>query len=161
MYLVSVANEYYQINSFIKIKDLKVDMESIFAEYKFNLKRLFEYKKKIETIETENIDSIDLDLFKLENNKIYKLGEEVGSYVICKNLPIFNQNISNCKTKYKKFQYIVNYDEGDSDELNYVYVPLDNFVVKLCLKSNTYPLYYQSDLVEFIHELIKLKANGI
>lgn len=152
MYLISVVNEYYQINSFIKIKDLKVDMKSVFAEYKFNLKRLFEYKKKIETIENENIALIDLDLFKLENNKIYKLGEEVGSYVICKNLPCFNQNISNCETKYKKFQYIVNYDEGECDELNYVYVPLDNFVVKICLKSKTHPLSYQSDLVEFIHK---------
>lgn len=152
MYLVSVVNEYYQINSFIGIKDLKVDMKSVFAEYKFDLKRLFEYKKKIEKVENENIDSMELDLFKLENNKIYKLGEEVGSYVICKNLPSFDQNISNCKTKYKKFQYIVNYDEGEGDELNYVYVPLDNFVLKLCLKNKTQPLNYQSDLVEFIHE---------
>lgn len=152
MYLVSVVNEYYQINSFIKIKDLKIDMKSVFAEYKFNIKRLFEYKKKIEKVENENIDSMELDLFKLENNKIYKLGKEVGSYVISKNLPSFNQNISNCKTKYKKFQYIVNYDEGDGDELNYVYVPLDNFVLKLCLKNKTQPLNYQSDLVEFIHE---------
>lgn len=152
MYLVFVVNEYYQINSFIRIKDLKVDMKSVFAEYKFDLKRLFEYKKKIEKVENENIDSMELDLFKLENNKIYKLGEEVGSYVICKNLPSFDQNISNCKTKYKKFQYIVNYDEGEGDELNYVYVPLDNFVLKLCLKNKTQPLNYQSDLVEFIHE---------
>lgn len=75
MYLVSVVNEYYQINSFIRIKDLKVDMKSVFAEYKFDLKRLFEYKKKIEKVENENIDSMELDLFKLENNKIYKLGE--------------------------------------------------------------------------------------
>ena len=152
MYLVSVVNEYYQINSFIRIKDLKVDMKSVFAEYKFDLKRLFEYKKKIEKVENENIDSMELDLFKLENNKIYKLGEEVGSYVICKNLPSFDQNISNCKTKYKKFQYIVNYDEREGDELNNVYVPLDNFVLKLCLKNKTQPLNYQSDLVEFIHE---------
>lgn len=152
MYLVSVANEYYQINSFIKIKDLKDDMKFVFTEYKFDLKRLFEYKKKIKKVENENIDSMDLDLFKLENNKIYKLGEEVGSYLICKNLPLFNQNISNCKTKYKKFQYIVNYDEGEGDKLNYVYVPLDNFVLKLCLKNKTQPLNYQSDLVEFIHK---------
>lgn len=76
----------------------------------------------------------------------------MGSYVICKNLPCFNQNISNCETKYKKFQYIVNYYEGECDELNYVYVPLDTFVVKICLESKTHPLSYQSDLVEFIHE---------
>ncbi|WP_408892832.1 hypothetical protein [Methanobrevibacter gottschalkii] len=152
MYLVSDMNEYYQINSLIKIKDLKIDMKSVFVECRFNLKKLFKYKKKIETIENENIYSIDLNLFKLENNNIYKLDKEVGSYVICKNFSCFNQNISNCKTKYKKFQYIINYDEGEGDELNYVYVPLDNFVVKLCLKSKTCPLNYQSDLVEFIHE---------
>lgn len=155
MYLIAVINEYYQINSFIEIKKLKIDIKSIFFEYKFHLNELFEFKKKVEACEDESIESLDSNLFELKDDKIFKMGKEIGNYIFCNEMPKLKPDkVTYAKTKYKKFSYIINFDEGDDEEINYVYVPIDNLIIKLCLKSETVPLKYQSDLVEFIHDTI-------
>lgn len=152
MYFTAVMNEYYQIYSINKINNLNIDTSTVFSKNRFNLKKIFEYRIKIETYETNSTEPLDSELFELKDNNIYKMGEKVGNYTFLNEMPQFNPNkTSYAETKYNKFSYMINFDEG-KDDTNYIYIPINNLIVKLCLKSKTEPLRYQSDLVEFIYK---------
>lgn len=155
MYVTAVMNEYYQIYAINKINTLNIDISTVFSKNRFNLEKIFEYRIKVETYENDSTESLDSELFELKDNTIYKMGNEVGNYTFYNDLPKFNPDkVSYAKTKYKKFSYIINFDEGN-DDTNYIYIPINNLIVKLCLKSKTAPLKYQSDLVEFIYKNIR------
>ena len=155
MYVTAVMNEYYQIYAINKINTLNIDISTVFSKNRFNLEKIFEYRIKVETYENDSTESLDSELFELKDNTIYKMGNEVGNYTFYNDLPKFNPNkVSYAKTKYKKVSYIINFDEGH-DDTNYIYIPINNLIVKLCLKSKTAPLKYQSDLVEFIYKNIR------
>lgn len=56
------------------------------------------------------------------------MGKEVGKYAFLNEMPKFNPNkVSYAKTKYKKFNYIINFDEG-KDDTNYIYIPINNLM---------------------------------
>ena len=155
MYFTAVMNEYYQIYTINKINKLNIDTSKVFSKTRFNLKEIFEYRIKVETYENNSTESLDSELFKLKDNIIYKMGKKVGNYIFLNEMPQFNpKKVSYAETKYKKFSYIVNFDERKNN-ITYIYIAIDNLIVKLCLKSKTQPLKYQSDLVEFIYKNIR------